>query len=87
MENEVDRLSWLGHDINLHLWTLDHLAFNSRVCLQDADGGVSHFGQSKLLTCYIELAGVLFFARTGQQKLTDTDAWSTVEWDVYLLGQ
>jgi len=86
VENEVDRLSWLGHDIDLHLGTLGHLAFNSRVRLQDADSGVSHFGQSKLLTCCIESAGV-FSVRTGQQELTNTNAWSTVEWDVYFLGQ
>ena len=86
VEYEVDRLSWLGHDIDLHLGTLGHLAFNSRVCLQDADSGVSHFGQGKLLTCYIELAGV-FPVRTGQQELTNTNAWSTVEWNVCFLDQ
>ena len=68
VENEVDRLSWLGHDIDLHLWALGHLALDSRVCLQDADSCVCHFGQSKLLTCYTELASVPFFSQEVNSK-------------------
>lgn len=29
VENQVDRIGRLSHDINLHLWQLGHLAFNS----------------------------------------------------------